>query len=764
AVLADASAESTMTIAAVVDEEATPVSAPPPNRSSSSAGGGEDDLPPAAVVPPAGHDGAPPATAVDGNQASSVSDIESGRVAAAAPASSSSVPATFAPAEAAAGGGTRPSGGVVAPSSSPTAAGAASSSLLSSAAVLALAGPENYEEFPQPFSCLNVPVRPYERSTSRSSFGGGGGGGGGSSSGFGDTEAGGGLERQDDGGFMSNGGGQEGEECGGGREEGWVRPEIDVADLVMDNNEFYTPHGKGGGDGDYNNNNNNHNCGFDDDSSTYSSHTISNNKALRDAVVIVAVASAEMRALQRKGSSVGGGGGSNRSDSCRRLRFDTAADEGSVARGGFTPAADVDGNDHPSFPRKEGRLEAAAKAGVAAAAAGAKSSTGLSAALFRDETSPLPPGGGVNTPGKDSAGVWRPSAGRNPANFRDNRNPYSRENDRAVGASAASAGAAPVSSTPVPPTPRSLPGLLSMSFDNGMMVEEGLRQSQPRLSPPTVLERSQERRASEQHKAWQQQEQQRLRRRRSSSVGSSAVSTITSGSSSGSHDFDEYVYDGGASDGRVGRHQQRIAAGAARGAGDCTLRPFLSYASIMTSCGAGSSGEFAPGDSPTLPPGLNGNRDDADTAPPTAGANNGGGGGAGAATGKDEAETTPQLQQTDNFDTGRLTDTVGWEGSPKSRGGVSDGVSGNKARGVVDRANFDTAPFFVCGDKAPRGGAGARGGVGMTGVPTGLFDSTKKWFDSVSKGVVEGGDQREVVGMVDNDSNAQLGSPIEGTE
>ncbi|CAN0491941.1 unnamed protein product, partial [Ectocarpus sp. 8 AP-2014] len=584
------------------------------------------------------------------------------------PASSSSVPATLAPAAAAAGGGggTSASGGVVAPSSSPTAAGASfSSSVLSSAAVLALAGPENYEQFPQPFSCLDVPVRPYERSASRSSAGAGAGAGG-SGSGFGDTEAGGGLERQDDGGFMSNGGGQEGEEFGGGREEGWVTPEIDVADLVMDNNEFYTPHGKsGGGSGDYNNDNHNF-CGYDDDSSTYSSHTISTNRTLRDAVVIVAVASAEMRALQRKNSCSGGGGGngSNRSDFCRRPRFDTATDDGSVARGGHTPAADVDDNDHPSLPRKDGRLEAAAKAGGAAAAA-ASSSTGLSAGLFCDETPTPPRGEGATTPGKDSAGVWRPSAGSNPANFRHNS-----AAGGGLSAGPQAAAVAPVASTPVPPTPRSLPGLLSMSFDNNMMVEEGLRRSQPRLSPPSVLERSQERRASEQHKAWQQQQQQRLRRLRSSSVGSSGVSTITSGSSSGSHDFDDCFYDGGANDDRVGRHQQRIAAREERGAGDCTLRPFLSYASIMSSCGGGgSSGELAPGDSPTLSSALNnGNRDDAATAPPTEGAKNGGGGGggggSGGATGKDEAETPPPLQA-DNFDTGRLTDTVGWEGSPK---------------------------------------------------------------------------------------------------
>ncbi|CAB1111973.1 unnamed protein product [Ectocarpus sp. CCAP 1310/34] len=723
--------------------------------------------------------GAPPATAVDGNEVHSVSDIESGRVvvsaaAAAAPASSSSVPATFASAATAAGGcgGTSANGGVVAPSSSPTAAGASSSSsVLSSAALLALAGPENYEHFPQPFSGLDVPVRPYARSASRSS---GGGGGGGSGSGFGDTEAGGGLERQDDGGFVSSGGGQEGEELGGGREEGWVRPEIDVADLVMDNNEFYTPHGKsGGGGGDYNNDNNN-NGGYDDDSSTYSSHTISTNKALRDAVVIVAVASAEMKALQRKnscsggGGSSGGGNGSNRSDSCRRPRFDTAADEGSVARGGLNSVADVDDNGHPSLPRKDGKLEAAAKAGGAAAAAAASSSAGLSAGLFRDETPPLPPGGGVTTPGKDSTGVWRSSAGNNPTNVRDNR-------AAGGGLSAGSqAAAAPVASTPLPPTPRSLPGLLSMSFDNNMMVEEGLRQSQPRLSPPSVLRRSQERRASEQHKAWQQQQQQQhLRRLCSSSVGSSGVSTITSGSSSGSHDFDDCFYDGGANDDRVGRHQQRIAAKEERGAGDCTLRPFLSYASIMSSCGGGgSSGELAPGDSPTLPSALNNNnRDDAATAPPTEGANNGGdggggGGGADGATGKDEAKTPPSLQA-DSFDTGRLTDTVGWEGSPKSRGGVGDGVSG-KAR-VVDRANFDTAPLLACGDKASTtvsrpGGAGARGGAGVTGAPTELFDSTKKWFGSMGKGDVEGGGRREVVGVVDNGGNAQLGSQLEGTE
>ncbi|CAM9846592.1 unnamed protein product, partial [Scytosiphon promiscuus] len=196
------------------------------------------------IVPPPGHDGGLSAaithTADVSGDKEVIADLESGPKAVSV---SSSVP---------------PPAGTQAPPFAPAAASDAAGAASTSAAVAALlsggdagdgegfappavllARPQNYEAFPQPFSGLDVPVRPYERSNSRSSMGGWS---------FVGSEAGGGLEQQDDEGFVA--GSMDGLEGGDGDGEGWSQPEIDVADLVMDNNEFYTPHDDDGDDDD----------------------------------------------------------------------------------------------------------------------------------------------------------------------------------------------------------------------------------------------------------------------------------------------------------------------------------------------------------------------------------------------------------------------------------------------------------------------------------------------------------------------------------
>lgn len=136
---------------------------------------------------------------------------------------------------------------------------------------------------------------------------------------------------------------------------------------------------------------------------------------------------------------------------------------------------------------------------------------------------------------------------------------------------------------------------------------------------------------------------------------------------------------------------------------------------------------------------------------------------AAAAAAREGAGGAPKaLQPTpSSFDTGRLTDTVGWHGGGGGGGGGGDGGGADKVGGdKPGDTDFNTGPFFLCGGDAngasqvaaaaapaaPRevgvaqsvaaagGGAGKVGGGdgGGDSASTGLFDSTKRWFDSVS--------------------------------
>ena len=87
-----------------------------------------------------------------------------------------------------------------------------------------LASPENYEQFPQPFSGFDVPVLPYAMDDGNASRGGHGNNGRDGSS--------------------TNHVGGDGDGGNGGVGHMWARraePEIDVTDLVMDNNDYDTP-------------------------------------------------------------------------------------------------------------------------------------------------------------------------------------------------------------------------------------------------------------------------------------------------------------------------------------------------------------------------------------------------------------------------------------------------------------------------------------------------------------------------------------------
>ncbi|CAN0390813.1 unnamed protein product, partial [Hapterophycus canaliculatus] len=145
------------------------------------------------------------AVAADDRSEDSISDLESGD-------KIMSTPAPFAETQAALFAAAPGDGAAdVSPTSATFAAllcdGVAGGGGSAPPAVL-LARPQNYEAFPQPFSGLDVPVRPYERSNSRSSMGGWS---------FVGSEAGGGLEQQDDGGFMA--GSMEGPHEGDGEME-----------------------------------------------------------------------------------------------------------------------------------------------------------------------------------------------------------------------------------------------------------------------------------------------------------------------------------------------------------------------------------------------------------------------------------------------------------------------------------------------------------------------------------------------------------------
>ncbi len=744
--------------------------------------------------------------------------------------------------------------------------------LRSSRGVSTFATPENYGEFPQPFSGLDVRVVPYERKNSRSSNGGGG--------------------RR--GSFVAGEGGGDGEGSGSVDEEDWPQPEADVADLVMDNNEFYTPHGDGGG-------------GFGRGDADGGGSGGGDDKALREAVVMVAAAAAETKAHRRKSSYAASNGASG----CLHS-FDTEAGAGDTVSGSGWISLDTD-SDAPSAG-EDRRLAAAAVAAAAAAA------------------SKAPPSAESEHNGWDTSfsteaaanGAW---GGRRPSGA----SVFSGNGSERSGGGGGGGGA------PVPPTPRSLPGLVSMSF-SASVIEEGFgqQQQQQQLSPNAAFLRSQEREGGKDHgsssgnvegdvedpvpastrppvtgggAAYQQQQQLQKRPfRRSSSRYSSeaedgswnslpplpeagrrgggrgrgdrrrgasarypflrsgeagATALSRTGSSLLDSSEDEAQVFAVRADTDAGTTEEALGTAdpGGRSGADAGTDSDGSSGSSGSSSGNGSSDEEAPGfpvgddgDLPAVqhvgekacpaktavaPAGAAAAADSAapETMPPKCKKmesssesfeeqpfcfssdsglfslapsgkskskskdgdarrffQSGGGGGGAGASGSSRGGAAPgmmtgvlsscvgitppatpgaaaatlrvatkdngggagawrALQQAANFDTGRLTDTVGWNGENPPKSNRGGGVSGSREFAAAGGGDFDTGPFFVCGrggDGSAVQGGGATAGRTTKFDSTGLFESTKRWFDSVST-IAGGGGEGE------GESNAQGG-------
>lgn len=290
--------------------------------------------------------------------------------------------------------------------------------------VSGLASPENYERFPQPFSGVNVPVLPYSSSSTV-----GGDGSNRNSAG-----------KLGEGNYLSTGG---------------LRPEIDVTDLVMDNNDYYDPH-------------------VSEKSST-----------LREAAAAVAVAAAATQA----GDKIN-----------KKLYYRQASSSGYASTA--TPVSVFSESDPDTYGDKQLAAMAVATATVKAAAAAAPSSFagsseydadqagGFASSDYHDTRGGVPANdAGARVQKKGVRGGFVANNGHGAAAFKTHDG---RVRELVDGGSigvvheATTGNADTGARGAILPTPRSMPALVSMSYSTSMDEGHGSK-----LSPLAAFDRAQ---------------------------------------------------------------------------------------------------------------------------------------------------------------------------------------------------------------------------------------------------------------------------------